>query len=61
MNTTEFKGSWNEQKAKLKKRFATLTDNDLLYDEGKKEEMMARIQIKIGKTKDELHKILTDL
>ena len=61
MNTTELKGNWDEQKAKLKQRFAILTDNDLLFAEGKKEEMMARIQQKIGKTKEELHKILSDL
>jgi len=36
MNTTEIKGNWNEQKAKLKKQFAVLTDNDLMFEEGKK-------------------------
>jgi uncharacterized protein YjbJ (UPF0337 family) len=61
MNTTEFKGNWNEQKAKLKQKFAVLTDNDLMYEEGKKEEMFAKLQIKLGKTKDELHKIINAL
>ncbi len=61
MNTTELKGNWNEQKAKLKAKFAALTDNDLLFAEGKKEEMMGRLQIKLGKTKDELHKIIAAL
>ena len=60
MNTTEMKGKWNEQKAKLKQKFATLTDDDLQFAEGKKEEMMAKLQIKLGKTKEELHKILSD-
>jgi uncharacterized protein YjbJ (UPF0337 family) len=60
MNTTELKGNWNEQKAKLKQKFAVLTDNDLMFDEGKKEEMYAILQIKLGKTKEELHKILSD-
>lgn len=59
MNTTEIKGNWNEQKGKLKVKFASLTDNDLLFAEGKKEEMMGRLQIKLGKTKEELHKILS--
>ena len=58
MNTTEIKGSWNEQKAKLKKQFAVLTDNDLMFEEGKKEEMMAKLQIKLGQTKEQLHKII---
>lgn len=61
MNTTELKGSWEEQKGKLKQKFATLTENDLLFAEGKKEEMMGKLQIKLGKSKEELHKILTSL
>lgn len=58
MNTTELKGNWDEQKTKLKLKFAALTDNDLLFAEGKKEEMMAKLQIKLGKTKEELFKII---
>lgn len=61
MNTTELKGSWNEQKGKLKQKYATLTDDDLLFAEGKKDEMMGKLQIKLGKTKEELHKIISDL
>ncbi len=57
-NLTELKGTWNEQKGKLKQKFAFLTDNDLLFEEGKKEEMMGKLQIKLGKTKEELHKII---
>ena len=61
MNSTELKGNWEEQKGKLKQKFATLTDNDLLFAEGKKEEMMGKLQIKLGKSKEELHKILSNL
>ena len=55
MNTTEMKGNWDQQKGKLKQKFATLTDNDLLFAEGKKEEMFGRLETKLGKTKEELH------
>jgi uncharacterized protein YjbJ (UPF0337 family) len=61
MNTTEIKGNWEEQKGKLKQQFATLTDDDLLFAEGKKEEMMGKLQIKLGKSKEELHKIISAL
>lgn len=61
MNTTQLKGDWEQQKGKLKQKFATLTDNDLLFAEGKKEEMFGRLQTKLGKSKEELHKILSDL
>lgn len=61
MNTTELKGNWNEQKGKLKQKFATLTDNDLLFEKGRKDEMLGRLQVKLGKTKDELHAIIAAL
>lgn len=61
MTTTDVKGNWNELKGKLKEKFATLTDNDLIFEEGKKEEMLGRLQIKLGKTKEELHKIIASL
>ncbi|MGA3014010.1 MAG: CsbD family protein [Bacteroidales bacterium] len=59
MNTTEVKGNWNEQKGKLKQQYANLTDDDLMFAEGKKDEMLGKLQIKLGKTKEELHKVMT--
>jgi uncharacterized protein YjbJ (UPF0337 family) len=61
MNTTELMGNWEQQKGKLKQKFATLTDNDLLFTEGKKDEMLGRLQSKLGKTKEELKKIISAL
>ncbi len=61
MNTTELKGNWDELKGKLKQKYANLTDDDLMFAEGKKEEMYGKLQIKLGKTKEELHKLLSDL
>jgi len=60
MNKKEVKGNWNEFKGKLKQSFATLTDNDLMYEEGKKDEMLGKLQIKLGKSKEELDKILAE-
>ncbi|MGV8964617.1 MAG: CsbD family protein [Candidatus Saccharimonadaceae bacterium] len=59
MKTEEIKGNWNEQKGILKQKFAVLTDNDLMYEDGKKDEMLGKLQIKLGKTKDELDKIMS--
>lgn len=61
MNTTEVKGNWNQQKGLLKKKFATLTDNDLMYEQGKKDVMLGKLQIKLGKSKEELDTILNSL
>jgi len=61
MNTTEVSGKWNKTKGKLKQKFAELTDNDLMFAEGKKDEMIGRLQIKLGKTKEEMQKIIAAL
>lgn len=61
MNTTELKGDWEVQKGKLKQKFAKLTDNDFLFLDGKKDEMLGRIEKKLGKTKAELKKIIESL
>jgi len=58
MNKNELSENWEVQKAKLKQKFAALTDNDLLFVEGRKEEMLAKLQAKLGKTKEELFKII---
>ena len=60
-NPIELKGSWNELKGKLKQKYAALTDNDLLNQSGKKDEMLGKLQIKLGKTKEELHNIISAL
>jgi uncharacterized protein YjbJ (UPF0337 family) len=61
MNTFIIKGNWNEIAGKLKQQFATLTDDDLLLSEGKQEELMGRLQIKLGKTKEELQTLIKKL
>ena len=60
-NITELKGNWNETKGKLKQQFAMLTDKDLLVVDGKMDELIGRLQIKLGKTKQEIHKIIAGL
>lgn len=61
MNTINLKGNWNKQKGELKQKFAVLTDNDLMFKEGVKEEMFAKLQIRLGKTKEELRRIFAAL
>ncbi|NML38723.1 CsbD family protein [Chitinophaga sp. G-6-1-13] len=48
------KGNWNQLKGKIKQQYADLTDDDLLYVEGKEDELLGRIQQKTGKTKEEI-------
>ncbi len=61
MNQIEIKGNWNELKGKLKKKFAILTDNDLMYETGREDELYGRLQQKLGKTKKELQQLLDEL
>ena len=61
MNTTEIKGNWNELKGKLKKKYAILTDNDLLYEDGREDELFGRLQKRLGKSKSEVKKIFAEL
>ena len=54
MSNWKLKGTWNELKGKVKQQYAELTDDDLLYEEGKEEELIGRIQKKTGKARDEV-------
>ena len=56
-----WKGNWNTAKGKIKQQYADLTDDDLLYVEGKEEELYGRLQKKTGKTRAEVEKMLEDL
>jgi len=54
-------GSWNDTKGKIKKAYANLTDDDLMYEEGKDDEFIGRLQTKLGKTKEEVIKWIEGL
>jgi uncharacterized protein YjbJ (UPF0337 family) len=54
MANLKLNGVWNEVKGKVKQKYADLTDDDLLYEEGKEDEMIGRLQKKLGKTRDEV-------
>ena len=60
-NLSEIKGTWKEIKGKLKQKFALLTDDDLLLVEGKHDELLGRLQVKLGKSRDEVRKIIAEI
>lgn len=62
MDTLDLKGKWNILKGKVKQKYADLTDDDLLYIEGKEDELYGRLQEKkTGKTREEVKSWLKDL
>ncbi len=56
MDNLEIKGNWNVLKGKLKKKYAVLTEDDLLYTEGEDEALLGKLQQKLGKGREELIK-----
>ena len=60
MNTQTLKGNWHIAKGKLKQKYASLTDNDLRYVEGKEEELIGRIQKITGARREEIEQLLVD-
>ncbi|OYD42303.1 CsbD family protein [Sphingobacterium cellulitidis] len=61
MDSLDLKGKWNILKGKVKQKYADLTDDDLLYVEGKEDELYGKLQEKTGKTRDEVKSWLKDL
>jgi uncharacterized protein YjbJ (UPF0337 family) len=61
MNELKFKGEWNELKGKLKPKYAHLTDDDLMYAKGKEDELLGRLQKKLGQKQDEIRKLIAEL
>ena len=57
----QMKGSWNEVKGKLKQKYGQLTDDDLTFGEGKEDELLGRLQKRLGRTKDELRAEIEDM
>jgi uncharacterized protein YjbJ (UPF0337 family) len=61
MNSLSLQGNWKEIAGKLKQQFANLTDDDLLFIEGKEEELLGKLEQKLGKTKEGLRKLIAKL
>ncbi|AWW00377.1 CsbD family protein [Arcticibacterium luteifluviistationis] len=52
------RGNWNVIKGKLKQEYGELTDDDLAYEEGKEDELLGRLEVKLGKTKDDINNVV---
>ncbi len=57
----ELKGNWNELKGKLKQKYGQLTDDDLTFSEGKDEELLGRLQKRLGQSKEDIRKTIASL
>ena len=61
MDELNLKGSWNELKGKLKQKYADLTDDDLLYEEGREDELYGRLQNRIGNSREAIREEVRSL
>ena len=59
--TLKIKGNWNELKGKIKQQYPNLTDVDLVYEEGKEDELYGRLQKKTGHSKEEIKRWIDKL
>lgn len=60
MSDLKNKGKWNIAKGKLKQKWASLTDDDLEYAEGKQDELVGRIQKRTGESRETVEKAVKD-
>lgn len=60
-NTVELKENWNKLKAELKEKYTNLTEEDLVLEEGKEDEMYEKLQAKLGKSVKEVDEMLASM
>lgn len=58
MNKLQIKGTWEQVKGRLKQTYGTLTEDDLVYVEGKEEELVGQLKAKLGQSEEEIRKLL---
>lgn len=61
LNTIELKENWSMLKEELKKQYTSLTDEDLILEEGREDEMYERVQAKLGKSTKEVDEIISSV
>ncbi|GAA4370701.1 hypothetical protein GCM10023185_45410 [Hymenobacter saemangeumensis] len=60
-SSLSMKGDWNDIKGRLKEQYGQLTDEDLTYTEGQGDQLVGRLQEKLGKGKAEITRMLNDM
>ncbi len=61
MNTITLKGDWNVAKGKLKQKYGQLTDDDLAYQKGREDELIGRIQKRVGHTREDIERAVNEV
>ncbi|MDC7861543.1 CsbD family protein [Pantoea ananatis] len=59
MNKDEASGNWKQFKGKMKEKWGKLTDDDMQVIEGKRDQLVGKIQERYGYAKEEAEKEVT--
>ena len=51
---------WNRKKDRIKQKFAGITDKDLFFKLGREDEMVKNLRTKLGKTDEEILRIIIE-
>jgi hypothetical protein len=54
-------GYWNDKKEKIKQKYPIITDDDLIFYEGKEKEMIEQLGLRLGKSIEEMRVVITEL
>ena len=60
MNKDEISGNWKQLKGKAKEQWGKLTDDDMTVIEGKRDQLVGKIQERYGYAKDQAEKEVSD-
>ena len=60
MNKDEIGGNWKQLKGKAKEKWGKLTDDDMTVIEGKRDQLVGKIQERYGYAKDQAEKEVSD-
>jgi len=61
MNIGKPSGNWNEQKQRIKEQLGKLSNNKMFFEEGRKEKILDKLAKAVGKSKEEITRILDGL
>lgn len=61
MNSDQFKGRYTVIKGKMKEKYGILTDDDLIYEEGREDQFIGRIEKKTGDTKEKIKELIESI
>jgi len=60
-SSLKMQGTWDEVQGRLKSQYGDLTDEDLAYTEGQEDQLLGRLETKLGKGKAEIRRIIEGL